>query len=393
MQEPETTLISQSEAEDPFAGTPYRKVRGLGQGGMGEVVEVEHVALGKRVVAKLLKAPLAEDPAMLERFRFEAQALARLTHPNLVEVFDLGCTRRGQPYFTMERLRGRTLTEELRARGRLPVAEAIEIAVQVLAGLGAAHEHGMVHRDVKLDNIFLCDPGAAGDPPGSPPVRRVKVLDFGVAKARRGGEQIAKAPAYATEEGTVMGTPRFIAPEQIHGRGVDARADVYATGVLLYNLVAGRGPFALPPGLSPVQAQLAFVRAHLHEPPKPPSQWGPLPLPPALDAAVLRALAKRPEDRFASVAAFANELERIRAALPAEERQAASDHGAPVAASSSAGRDLAAGAVPSAAAGATIDPQAEARSRLREVLLVAGASAIGFFLLLLWLGRLLGVVR
>ncbi|MFO0590471.1 MAG: serine/threonine-protein kinase [Polyangiaceae bacterium] len=301
------TRVSAEHSGDPLAGTPYRTTATLGAGGMGEVVEAEHVTLGKRVVVKLLKKTLADDALWLERFRFEAQVLARLCHPNLVDVTDLGRTGDGRPYFVMERLRGRTLSVELQTWGALPVASAIEIMRQVLAGLGEAHRHGLVHRDVKLDNIFLCDAGGAAPEKAQRERYRVKLLDFGIAKAgQRGAETpIAAAPAYPTQEGTTMGTPRYIAPEQIRGRtAVDARADLYAAGVVLYVLVAGRGPFQH-------KSTLALLDAHLNESPKAPSSVAPQPIPAELDRAILCALAKRPEDRFVSAEAFAEELGRI----------------------------------------------------------------------------------
>lgn len=293
---PQSAHRSADPSTDPFGEDGrYRWIRAAGEGGMAEVVEIEHVALGKRFVAKILKPKLAADANMLDRFRFEAQALARVAHPNLVAVLDVGRTADGRPFFVMEKLAGRTAGDELRARKVLPAAEAVEITRQILAGLGAAHAHGLVHRDVKLDNVFL-DETANG--------RVAKVLDFGVAKTRRTGDVIAEAPACPTAPGTVMGTPRYIAPEQIRGVGVDARADVYATGMLLYTLLAGRSAFAELSGF-------ALLQAHLTQPPQPPSHWTHSPIPRELDEAVLRALAKDPQARFQSAAEFATELARI----------------------------------------------------------------------------------
>lgn len=313
MSDPEHTLLSEGLADDPFAGTAYRTVRPIGEGGMGVVLEVEHLALGKRLVAKVLKPHLVDDPNLTDRFRFEAQALAQLSHPNLVPVLDLGRTRDGRPFFVMEKLTGRTLGEELRARGVLPAAEAVEITLQVLAGLSAAHAHGLVHRDVKLDNVFLCDARpTAGTRARDAGHRAVKVLDFGVAKASRTGPILAAPPSHPTAEGTVMGTPRYVAPEQIRGVGVDARADVYTTGMLLYTLLAGRSPFAGLTGLE-------LLQAHLTRPPEPLSNRCGARVSPALDAAVLRALAKSPDDRYPSAADFADDLLRILEALPPGE--------------------------------------------------------------------------
>ena len=164
--------------EDPLRGTPYRFVQALSTGGeMGEIVEAEHTALRRRVVVKLLGAKFADSDDFADRMRLEAQALAAISHPHVVTILDLGRTREGRPYLVMEKLVGRTLDEELAARGFLPVAEAVALVRQLLDGLDAAHAAGVVHRDVKPANLFLCD------------VRRgprvLKILDFGVAKIVR----------------------------------------------------------------------------------------------------------------------------------------------------------------------------------------------------------------
>jgi eukaryotic-like serine/threonine-protein kinase len=290
-----------------LVGTPYRYVAPLGRGGMGEVIEAEHAALGKRVVVKLLHAQFAERPDLVDRMRVEAQALARLLHPNLVVVNDFGQTSDGRTYMVMERLFGRTLRDELKARGALPPGEAIEWMRQVLAGLAAAHEAGIVHRDVKLENIFVCDP-----PPGVAAARTIKLLDFGIAKVI-GGDGRAPAPlAFPTEEGISVGTPRFFSPEQAKGQRVDGRTDVYATGAVLYTIVAGRGPF------DHISAIFELTRAHAMEKPAPPSRYARQNVPPALERAIMKALEKRPDDRFPSAAAFSAELERVAAAIDAD---------------------------------------------------------------------------
>ena len=183
-------LAAELDLDRLLEGTPYRALDVLGQGGMGLVVGAEHRALGKHVVVKLLRRESAHDEHLADRLRVEAQALARLRHENLVEVHDLGRTPAGRPYYVMERLHGRTLSEEIAARGALPPLEAVDIARQALSGLMAAHHAGLVHRDIKPANIFLCEPSRPGGR------RAVKVLDFGVAKvlpeagadARRRGE-------------------------------------------------------------------------------------------------------------------------------------------------------------------------------------------------------------
>ncbi|WP_437673411.1 serine/threonine-protein kinase [Sorangium sp. So ce131] len=285
-------------------GTPYRPTRRLGRGGMGEVIEAAHVGLDKPVVVKLLHRDLSREPRLVERMRVEAQSLARLAHPNLVTVTDFGQTAEGRTYLVMERLYGRTMREELAARGALPALEAIALVEQALAGLDAAHGAGIVHRDVKLENLFVCDPDAQGR-------RVVKVLDFGIAKvlASQGDGRAPSPSLYQTEEGVVVGTPRYLSPEQVSGLAVDARTDVYAAGVVLYTLLAGRGPF------EHVKPLVELLRAHASEVPAPPSRHAPWPTPPELDRAVLRALEKRPELRFPGAAAFAAELSRIAARL------------------------------------------------------------------------------
>lgn len=293
-------------------GTPYRFIAPLGRGAMGDVVEAEHVALGKRVVVKLLQERHANRADYVDRMRIEAQALAKIIHPNLVQVTDFGQTAQGRTFLVMERLRGRNLREELDQRKFLPVLEAMNIVRQSLQGLAAAHDAGIVHRDVKLENLFLCE--------ASSNRRAVKVLDFGVAKVIGvTGENTPQPLAYPTAEGVAMGTPRYFSPEQARGREVDWRTDVYAAGIVLYTLVTGRGPFDRHTTL------LELTRAHAFEQPEAPSRIAPQVVPPELDAAIAKALAKEPLDRFPTAFSFAVELERISAKLSAEQRtQAAS---------------------------------------------------------------------
>jgi serine/threonine-protein kinase len=282
----------------------------LGGGGMGEVFEVEHVPLRKVLVAKVLRAELTREPGLVDRMRVEAQALAALSHPNLVAVTDFGQTDDGRPFFVMERLRGGTLSDEIRARGALPVELAIDIARQMLRALSAAHAIGLIHRDIKLDNVFLHQ-GPDGE-------RIVKVLDFGVAKVLpRATELGLQPPSLATAEGAVVGTPRYVSPEQVLGRPVDERADLYAVGLVLYTMVAGRGPFAELKGIELLKAQATLK-------PKPPSAYAECRVPPALDALILRALEKQPEHRFAS----AKDLERELVSFERDTPSTRESHGA-----------------------------------------------------------------
>ena len=290
-------------APDPLAGTGYRTVGRLGSGSVSEVLDAIHVGLGKRVAVKLLTENAAGDALLSERLRLEAEALARLDHPNLVTVMDLGRCADGRPFFVMPRLQGRTLHAELRARGFIPVAEAVELMKQLLSGLGAAHALGLVHRDLKPENVFLCDPIDGR--------RTLKVLDLSIAKVISEAASAAtpKPCALRTAEGSALGTPRFLSPEQAMARAVDARADVYGAGVVLYEMIAGRDPF------HHVRGHLALLRAHVLEAPSPPSSVAPQAIGAALDALVLKALAKRREDRFDSAAELSSALDRAALAV------------------------------------------------------------------------------
>jgi serine/threonine protein kinase len=288
-----------SGAADPLAGTAYRTRSLLGQGSMGLVVEAEHVALGTVVAVKLLHAQLRDRQDFVDRLRIEAQATARLRSPHLALCTDLSVTPAGRPFLVLERLHGRTVAEELKARGALPVDEAIDIARQTLAGLGVVHDAGIVHRDIKPANLFLCA--------GSDGRRLIKILDFGIAKVLvGGGDGGAPRPlSFPTEEGMTIGTPTCFSPEQARGLPVDARTDLYAVGLLLYRLVTGKGPFDDAPGL------LDVMSAHVNVAAVAPSLKTSQHVPEELDAVVLRALSKRPADRFASAAELSAALARV----------------------------------------------------------------------------------
>jgi eukaryotic-like serine/threonine-protein kinase len=290
-----------------LSGTPYRFIAPLERGGMGEVVEAEHIRLGKRVVIKLLQRQFAGRPDLVDRMRIEAQALARITHPNLVLVTDFGQTRDGQTYLVMERLYGQNLRQYLKAHRFVPVIEAIGMVREALSGLSAVHAAGIVHRDVKLENIFLCHPRQGQ-------AHSVKLLDFGIAKIVECVNECTPAPlAFPTAEGVRVGTPRFFSPEQARGRPVDQRTDVYAAGIVLYTLIAGHGPF------EHIHALYQIARAHALEVPEPPSRYAPQAVSPEVDRAILKALAKRPDDRFQTAQAFAEELARIAGITPVDQ--------------------------------------------------------------------------
>jgi serine/threonine protein kinase len=206
----------------------YVLLREIGSGSAGTVYEAEHLIVGKHVALKVLHTPSSADEIMRERFVGEARAAAQIGHANVVDIYDLGVSNRGVPYLVMELLHGETLEQILARRGTVPPAEACEIMTQVLAGLGAAHALGIVHRDLKPANIMVTYP--------RPDAPLVKVLDFGIAKGVLGG-------ANEVDEGLV-GTPVYMAPEQALASDVDERADVYAAGVILYEMLAGQPPFS-----------------------------------------------------------------------------------------------------------------------------------------------------
>jgi serine/threonine-protein kinase len=225
----------EERTDDLLEGTPFRAVARIGRGGMGEVYLAQHRELGREMVVKLLLPELSNVPELVERLQLEARALGALNHPNIVSVFNAGRTRSGQPYLAMERLCGRTLAQELHVDGKPRLARALSDIHQVLAGLGAAHEVGLVHRDLKPNNVFVHT--------HPPRMRQLKLLDFGVVKVLDSSSRELPKMANPTAPGTAIGTPRFMSPEQAQGKPVDARSDLYAAGLLLYQLVAGRGPW------------------------------------------------------------------------------------------------------------------------------------------------------
>jgi serine/threonine-protein kinase len=278
-----------AESPEPLLeGRPYRLVELVGRGGMGSVYVVEHRLLQKRFALKVPHRFYAR-PAFADRMRVEAQAIARLSHPNVVEVVDFW-TVRDHPCIVLELLTGGTLAQELVERRRLPVPEAVELAVQALAALAAAHALGIVHRDIKPENLYL-HREREGE-------RVLKVLDFGLARILP--EAVATAPAplsVPTQTGTRLGSPAFMSPEALRGEHVGPAADLYSLGLVLYTMLAGHGPFDRGPTLEP--------QSH-HVPG----------LPRALDRAVLRALEAAPEQRFADASEFREALRSIPTSNP-----------------------------------------------------------------------------
>jgi len=260
----------------------------LGYGGMSEVHKGRDVRLGRDVAVKVLRADLARDPQFQERFRREAQNAAALNHPAIVAVYDTGETRTEHgplPYIVMEYVDGRTLRDIVKTEGPLPGQRASEIMADVSAALDFSHRHGIIHRDVKPANVMITKTGA------------VKVMDFGIARAVHDGQ------AAVTQTAAVIGTAQYLSPEQARGEAVDARSDVYAAGCVLFELLTGEPPFT---GDSPV----AVAYQHVREDPKPPSALNPR-VNPALDAIVLKAMAKGAANRYQSAAEMRTDLVRV----------------------------------------------------------------------------------
>ncbi len=255
----------------------YRVQRLLGKGGMGAVYLADDEVLGELVALKVISSAWATDEqAMVARFRREAAAARKVSSPAVIRIHDLGEARPGLLYLSMEYFAGRTLAEVITQRGLVPIDDARDILKQICTGLEAAHQAGIVHRDLKPSNVLVGERGA------------VKIIDFGLATTAVGDG--------LTATGAILGTPHYMAPEQVRGKPVDARTDVYALGALAYHLVCGRPPFH-------GDNAIAIGFAHLSEPPPPPRQIR-KDVPANLEAAILAALAKLPDDRPASARAF-----------------------------------------------------------------------------------------
>ena len=256
----------------------YRVVRKLGGGGMADVYLCEDLTLGRKVALKVLQTRYMGDEQFVERFRREAKAAAGFSHPNLVAIFDWGALD-GTYYIVMEYVEGETLKELIRRRGRLSGNEAVTTALGLLAALSYAHTHGVVHRDIKSQNILIDQAGT------------VKVTDFGIAHAGDHG---------MTEAGSILGTAQYLAPEQARGERVDERSDLYSVGVVLFEMLTGQVPFK---GDSAVTVALK----HVNTMPPEPAELVPG-LPYALNQIVMKALAKDPEQRYQNADEFSRDL-------------------------------------------------------------------------------------
>jgi eukaryotic-like serine/threonine-protein kinase len=284
---------------DPLLGTTlvgrYELLSTLGSGSWGDVYRARDRTAGRDVAVKVLRCERMVDQTATARFTREARAMSLLASPHTVQVLDFGYSDPEGLFLVMELLRGESLRKRLTRVGRLAKADAIEVCRHALRSLAEAHAKGIVHRDLKPDHLFF-----ARDASMSSEV--LKVLDFGAAKMV--GAEAGSFNAVETREGKVLGTPRYMSPEQAQGRRIDARCDLYALGVILYQMLTGRPPFD--------GDKVVLVMAqHVTQKPAPPSVVCPeAAIPPELDAVVLRALAKDPAARYASAEAMADALER-----------------------------------------------------------------------------------
>lgn len=289
--------MSQDGAQGRYAGGAvaggrYQLRDLLGEGGMASVYLAYDSALDRQVAIKTLHTELGREQSFRERFRREAQAVAKLQHTNIVSVFDTGEDELGgalMPYIVMEYVEGQplgsVLAADIRQYGAMPADKALKVTADVLAALETSHEMGLVHRDIKPGNVMMTKRGV------------VKVMDFGIARAMQSGV------TSMTQTGMVVGTPQYLSPEQALGRGVDARSDLYSVGIMLFQLLTGRIPFD-------ADSPLAIAYAHVQEEPVAPSSIN-RSVTPAMDALVARALKKNPNERFPSAAAMRDEIARV----------------------------------------------------------------------------------
>ena len=281
-----------------LVGGRFLVVKKIGAGGMGAVYRAKQEGMDRDVAVKVLLGDLSDNETVLRRFTLEALAVSRLKHPNTIQIFDYGQTPRGYPYIAMEMLDGLTLHDVLRKERPLPIRRSLRIMHQIAASLAEAHGKGIVHRDLKPENIFLVP---VGDNPDF-----VKVLDFGVAKLRDKNDD----KGTLTQAGSIFGTPRYMSPEQCSALPVDGRSDLYALGVILYEMITGKAPFVSDQPLS-------LLLAHVNDAPPPPSTvTDKQAIPAEVEEMVLKLLEKRPEDRIQEAGDLSNQCLELSVKLP-----------------------------------------------------------------------------
>ena len=280
-------------------GGRFRVLAKLGEGGMGSVYRGEQTSLHRPCAIKLLKPELSSNQQLLRRFNAEAAAVAKLSHPNTVNIIDFGQDADGSLFIAMELIDGRSLRKAVQAEAPMPPQRALAIAAQIAASIADAHAQGIVHRDLKPDNVMLQDRGRQRDV--------VRVLDFGIAKLRDDSRTTQNS---MTQAGDMLGTPQYMAPEQIQGAAVDGRADIYALGCIVYEMLTGRQPFE-------AETVMAMLSKHLLEMPPPPSIRRPdLGITPEVNLLVMSALQKDPRARPPTMEAYGEQIAAVAARLP-----------------------------------------------------------------------------
>jgi eukaryotic-like serine/threonine-protein kinase len=298
VQQPTRPLAAPASGSGPVAGSLFAgryDIRGtLGKGGMGIVYRAHDRKLDEEVALKVLRADvLKEDPGLLERFKQEIKLARRITHRNVLRTHDFDESD-GTPYISMEYLEGVTLKDLVRSKGALPLGVGLRVAKQACQGLEAAHEQGVVHRDIKPQNMLIL-----------PETGELKIMDFGIARV----SEMRGAAAGLTSTGMVMGTPDYMPPEQAQGKSADFRSDIYSLGVVLYEIFTGRLPFD-------GDTAMEVVVAHIQKAPAPPRTLNPA-LPVELEAVILRCLEKNPERRYPRVEGILAGLSTISSRLEA----------------------------------------------------------------------------
>ena len=294
----------------------YKVLEVIGTGAMATVYAAEDTRLGRKVALKILRPEQAQDETFRARFKREAEAVASLNNPAIVAVYDTGSFDPSQsygvdeaagkptliPYIVMEYVEGHTLRTILSRGGHLPVRDALGYAEQLLGALQYSHSMGIIHRDIKPANIMVLDRTSEDIAKGQP--GQIKVMDFGISRAiEEAGEALTKA-------NVVMGSARYMSPEQVSGKEVDARSDLYSAACVIYEMIAGRSPFD-------AESNVDLAAKHLSDTPEPPSKFTPLEVPAGLDAVILKGLAKNPNDRYQSAAEFEQAL--VSVIRPGEE--------------------------------------------------------------------------
>jgi serine/threonine-protein kinase len=309
-------MINSDARPDALIGSTlaerYRLTRKIGEGGMGTVYEATHVVIAKPVAVKVLREKYVDRPEVAQRLVQEARLASSIRHEHIVDITDSGRTEDGRTFVVMELLDGQSLAELLRHEGPLPEPRAISLVRQVASALGAAHERRIVHRDVKPENIFLVEREGRDF---------VKVVDFGISKSMRAGEEPAAESLRLTHTGMVLGTPLYMSPEQARGdEDLDHRIDIYALGVILYECLTGEVPFR-GTNYNGIIAQVANQEA------TPPRKLRPeLRISEAAERVVTKAMAKSRDERYPTMEAFAADLQRVEAGdaveapLPVEKR-------------------------------------------------------------------------